>query len=577
MSVHIAIIGLAGEENTGRKIGNLLSFAGAESQEWTWLSADADREQVMKALADENTSLIVSAAAWIRIEGALPGAAGFSANRRQSSRVRLVYGFTEASPAALRSDQKSRLNFSNDKSLWGPLAGASVSFQSGLSFFIPVLPAEGTETLAKVADKPLLVRLSDGTRTTYLLGTESVPDLAAPVRERVPGDLAAVTPWLACLREILKGGSWRNDHPRACLIIDDPLLKEPYGCLSYKTLLEKARSSRFCASIAFIPWNCRRTKRDISRLFRQNPNLFSLSVHGCDHTAGEFATVDLGQATSLAATALNRMEKHERLQGLPFDKTMVFPQGLFSTVAMEALKSSGYLAAINTSLFPTDAHEPLTLRELLEPAVTRFSNLPLFGRRYPERADESALDLFFGKPAFLVEHHGYFRDHAAHLADYVTALNAFEPNLEWISPAAICTRTSVRRTSATGDIQMRFFCDYFHLQNTADSACRYVMFRKRLPDEQVAGVTVGGRAVGYEQTSDAVQIVVHAEARASLEVRIIRPALGKVPPCRSGFSTRVFLRRHLSELRDNYIHTSPMLWRMNARLRGLRARHNGRA
>src|SRR5262252_284044 len=98
------------------------------------------------------------------------------------------------------------------------------------------------------------------------------------------------------------------------------------------------------------------------------------------------------------------MKAHSEINGVPFDDVMVFPQGLFSTGAMAALKAAGYLAAVNSDLCPSNGSGTLTLRDVLEVAVTRFSGFPLFGRRYPRELAEFALDLFVGKPALAVEH-----------------------------------------------------------------------------------------------------------------------------------------------------------------------------
>ena len=44
---------------------------------------------------------------------------------------------------------------------------------------------------------------------------------------------------------------------------------------------------RFSTSIAFIPWNYRRSTRDVASLFSSTPpGLLSLCVHGCDHIDG---------------------------------------------------------------------------------------------------------------------------------------------------------------------------------------------------------------------------------------------------------------------------------------------------
>ncbi len=177
---------------------------------------------------------------------------------------------------------------------------------------------------------------------------------------------------------------WHNDRPSACFIVDDPLLRRQYGFLDYKKLSELMDRERFSTSIAFIPWNYRRSDRRIAELLAGRPLTYSLCVHGCDHARGEFGSIDHNFLREKAQLALEWMRQHRTLSGLDFDDVMVFPQGIFSTAAMRALHSCRYLAAVNGPPYPIDREDSLTLEDLLQVAVTRFSNVPLFTRRYPQ-------------------------------------------------------------------------------------------------------------------------------------------------------------------------------------------------
>ena len=60
--------------------------------------------------------------------------------------------------------------------------------------------------------------------------------------------------------------------------------------------------------------------------------LFSVSIHGCDHTAGEFGTTSLEVLQRPAELAQSRMRNHQARTGIQHDSVMVFPQGVFSSV-----------------------------------------------------------------------------------------------------------------------------------------------------------------------------------------------------------------------------------------------------
>ena len=86
--------------------------------------------------------------------------------------------------------------------------------------------------------------------------------------------------------------SWVAPERSASLIIDDPLLRPTYGFVDYRELLSLMQRYKFSTNIAFIPWNWRRSDPSITRLFRENPEYYSLSVHGCAHTQAEFGRDD---------------------------------------------------------------------------------------------------------------------------------------------------------------------------------------------------------------------------------------------------------------------------------------------
>ena len=204
----------------------------------------------------------------------------------------------------------------------------------------------------------------------------------------------------------------QSEVHHASIIIDDPLLRENYGFLNYRKLLSLMDKHNFFTTIAFIPWNYDRTEKNIATLFRERPDRFSLCVHGCDHTKGEFGETDINHLDDIVRLATARMIEHGKKTGVPFDKIMVFPQGIFSNEALEALKKNNYLAAINTIAMSVNG--PIS------------SNFPFFLRYTPE----DFMDCF-SNPAFIVLHHDYFKNGYERLTDFVDELNGRSKNLKW--------------------------------------------------------------------------------------------------------------------------------------------------
>jgi len=269
------------------------------------------------------------------------------------------------------------------------------------------------------------------------------------------------------------------------------------------------------------------------------------------------------------------MRTHQRLSGVLFDDVMVFPQGLFSPQAIKALKASGYLAAVNSDLFPLTKPDPLALRDLLDVAVTEFDDFPLFGRRYPRDVGEFALDLFLGKPALAVEHHDYFRAGYNTLETFVARVNALEEQLEWTNLATICSRACLTRTAEDGAVYVRFFTSRFWLKNDGTETRSYVLLRRQSADVPAPSVTINGRGQDYERENGNLTIRLSLDAGQSAEIKVSSGGADSADfPCSQTtfHKARVRVRRTLSEFRDNYVDTNRILNGIVSRARDFRSR-----
>jgi len=243
-------------------------------------------------------------------------------------------------------------------------------------------------------------------------------------------------------------GAEKTRETLACLIIDDPLLRLQYGCLDYVNLLQEMKEHNFFTEIAFIPWNYKRSDPKTVRLFLDNPDNYAICVHGCNHTRNEFGVIDYEELSVLASTALWRMEQHKTLTGLSYDPVIVFPQGRFSSVAMQALKDQGYFAAFNSTLRATDGEE-LPVIEYQRPATKIYHDFPLFLRRYPKDKSHFIQDIALGRPIIIVEHHGAFRNGYKTITDLVDWINGLG-NIKWCSLLDIAEHYLGTNAASTG-------------------------------------------------------------------------------------------------------------------------------
>jgi hypothetical protein len=573
-----------------RRAQEIAAFMGATVRYCSLTAALLERNASKSTIVPRCSCLIVEAETLAKIvDGRFAGVRELRGLLKSAAHV-FVYGFQpkEAHDALLQalssnrlvrthslSDADAKLHVAMDHPEWcfqfsGLCVGSADPARE--NSFVEVDSGDALPALIRIGSQPFFVRGESGASQLFFLAGGDLADLDENVTRHCSSLkwFCGLVPFMMFLRGALRDRVWHNDHPRACFIIDDPLLKRRHGFLEYKRLVESLRRQRFSACIAFIPWNSRRSSREIAALFKSKRDVLFLCIHGCDHTKAEFESADVGLLRRKAKLALERMRVHEQLSGLSFDDVMVFPQGLFSTEAMSALKAAGYLAAVNSELGPSTVSESLSIRDLLDVAVTRFSDFPLFGRRYPNDLAEFAFDLFMGKPALVVQHHDYFQDGHHALEAFVAGLNALDGRIEWTNLESICSRACLRRTISNGDVQVRFYTNRFRLENDTERRQNYELLYSLSSGQPVPSVTVDGRTWDSEREENHLKIRLSLNPGHTAEIRL--SAVGKDTVISAASNTvaheaGVRARRLLCEFRDNYVDTNPVLRRL---LRGVK-------
>jgi hypothetical protein len=425
---------------------------------------------------------------------------------------------------------------------------------------IPVFELRHTtpvpEVIVTANDCPMFIRIDRGPCQVFLLAGPPLPDLDEPLSpdHELQGHYDRLIPLLIFLRYCFRENCWHGPEPTARLIIDDPLLTERYGFLVYGDLLKSMQRSNYGTSIAFIPWNYWRTSRTESARVLSESSRLSICIHGCDHTNKEFEG-DSPLLGRRAGLAMQRMESQRKRIGAGFEQVMVFPQGRFSTAAIPALRANNYLAAVNTTCFPTNSGlDDLKVGDFLRPAVTRYNGFPIFQRRYPRRLLDFAFDLFLGKPALLVEHHEYFSNGCRTLEDFVAELHKLEPTLSWPTLDAQLVRSSLRRSLSNGLVEVQFFTRRFQLVNRQRDPGRFLLSKHEPDSAAIQRVLVDGTSTPFSFEKGFLKMEVQADDPGQvLNIEIVDREQPQQQV--SGFgivrNTGVMLRRGLSEFRDN--------------------------
>jgi hypothetical protein len=377
------------------------------------------------------------------------------------------------------------------------------------------------------------------------------------------------------LRYIFGEESWRPSEQHASIVVDDPLLRRNYGFLNFEFLLGLMKQHNFHTTIAFIPHNFQRSSPKIARMFRENIDRFAICFHGNDHTGAEFASTNTILLNTMLKLAEYRMGVHQKTTGVNCDRVMVFPQGNFSVEAMNVLKARNFESAVNTVPHPTHQPVRLTLGEIAQPAVLRYGGFPLFLRNdsVHTQSPDIAFNLFFGRPVLIVEHHDVFQRPQS-LIEVASRINAAASEIQWSSLGSAVAGSTMRRRGPDA-LNIRAYSRSVRVSNDSSSTRRFLIeWRQPGLGLLVQQVLKDGTSWSDFESDEAgtrvgADLDPHSSHMFSVVFRNPYTALRSL-----GFrrNTRAYVRRRLSEVRDNYLSKKPSVLAAAKALQG-RLRH----
>jgi len=465
----------------------------------------------------------------------------------------------------------------NEDDIAGPMAGLRVSTQlRSEDAVLSSAPSGGEskfETVISAGGAPVFLR--SGKKTSAFFCTSSqIVDIDEPVGPGfydVKAHFCSVVPLVMFIRFMFPTVSWRPQELGACLIIDDPLLRPRYGFCDFAKLRDLMRRYGFTTNIAFIPWNWRRTSAADADFFRNETELFSVSIHGCDHTAGEFGTNLLEVLHSRARLAQTRMRSHAARTGIRHEPIMVFPQGAFSSACPEALKHTGFLAAVNTETVPVDSRNARTrIRDVWDVAIMTYGGFPIFTRRYAFHGLENfAFDLLLGKPCLIVAHHDFFKDGGVGLIELIEKIAALNCTLRWRPLGDIIRRACRYRANGINAEEVEMYGNELIIGNVSDQTIEVKVRKRTSQDDLIAEIVCDEKAVVWAiedehllfgeriqpHSEKCFRVVYQEHAHAAQASRSLR------------FEMAVAARRVLSEFRDVYLSRSDFLSSQAGRLK----------
>jgi hypothetical protein len=425
------------------------------------------------------------------------------------------------------------------------------------SNFETVISAEGSSVFVRFRRNGMPIFFCT---SSYML---DIDQNVAPGFYNVSDHFCSVGPLVMFIRAMFPEVAWRSQELGACLIIDDPLLKQRYGSCDFERLSSLMKRYGFTTNVAFIPWNWRRTSVTGSKLFRNETAHFSVSIHGCDHIGAEFGETSSTVLNERAKLAQSRMLNHEARTGIHHDPVMIFPQGVFSSVCPEVLKRNGFLAAVNTETVPADQHTVGTrIRDVWDVAITTYGGFPIFTRRYAFHGLENfAFDLLLGKPCLIVSHHDFFKDEGAGLIDLIESLGSLNCTLRWRPLGDLIRRACRRRPTAQGREEVEMYGNELLIDNPSDKSVNVHVRMREDRVDLVSEVRCDQRPVRWTTHGQHLCFDEVVGPRSERHFRVLYREQAKTENLNRSlsFEVSVAARRFLSEFRDDYLSRSRVL------------------
>jgi hypothetical protein len=474
--------------------------------------------------------------------------------------------------------REARVSVTSDfPEMCGPMSGIHASVQLSENDFCFGFQQQAEERQCMIAANcgELFVSLRRSGVQFFLNACSETVDIdaAAPKYFDVKEHFGSAVPIAMYLKWAFTDICWTGAEIRACLIVDDPLLKPRYGFLRFNDALAWMESHNFTTTIAFIPWNWRRTNHQTVRQFQLHNDRLSLCVHGCDHTAGEFAARSTAELNRRIKTAGQRMESLAQRTSLPYDKIMVFPQGAFSPEAGRALKLNGFVAAVNTEVAPSGgAGNETKIADLWNIAIMKYGTFPIFTRRYLTHGIENfAFDALLGKPCLMVAHHEVFKAQARELLEFIGKLNSLKWNLRWCSLGDAISHSFKIRKDAGGRRAIQMYAEHLVIENPSAEPREAVVVKQERDPDCVQAVMVNQKILNHVWEGDRLRFKLTMPPGERTEVHITYFDKLDLDRRNDGiaYSIRIAARRHLSELRDNYVSRNDFLYATAAKFKRL--------
>jgi hypothetical protein len=249
------------------------------------------------------------------------------------------------------------------------------------------------------------------------------------------------------------------------------------------------------------------------------------------------------------------MNLHHGSTGLQCDNVMIFPQHSYSTEAIRVLSDSGMLGATTANIAPVDSERLLTLSDLMDPAITRYSDFPIFSRTFANQEAEILLYSLLGKPIVIIFHHDSLKKGYGCLGNLSRIVDDLCPAVEWVGLEKVATRCSQIRENRSLGIEVRFFGRRFSFRNPFGHETQFNFIKREVSADRIAQVLFNSQNCSWNLNDGSLSIHSALKPNEEINVEILYKQQGRSPIESRGiaYESGVWIRRRLCEMRDMYI------------------------
>jgi hypothetical protein len=224
---------------------------------------------------------------------------------------------------------------------------------------------------------------------------------------------------------------------------------------------------------------------------------------------------------------------------------------------MKVVKSHNFFAAVNRIPYPVEQPVELTIGELAQPAVLRYGSFPLFSRKtiLQSQSYDVAFNLFFGRPVLIVEHHDIFQ-HPETIVEVVGKINSLVSRVRWSNLATVVSNSVIERRSTDGTHHVRAYSGTVQISNDSASTRRYsIEWGNLWNGASIERVLVNGvPCCGFVSDDAGPRVLVELLPGTSRTFSLVHKSVHSTASALGlRWNARAFLRRRLSEIRDNYL------------------------